>query len=170
MSVESPASETGTINVSAGKYAAGDTVTVNVTPETDYILKDLYYVETGAATEVKTPITSGESGYSFKMPEMNVTVKGTFVEKTYVISGTVSAGSTGATVEGITITLDDGDATTTDDKTATVNAGGTYSFVGVAKGNYTLKIEGTSDYDAVNQSVTVSNENVTKNITLEKGV
>ncbi len=80
----------------------GSTVTVNVSPDSNYELATLTYVKTGS-DDTPTDITGGdlsEDSYSFDMPNYNVTINATFVASCTALSTTPGTGS--ATVTGKT--------------------------------------------------------------------
>lgn len=75
--VSAPGSITGG-TVSAGSSTAeyGSTVTLTVTPDTDYTLKSLTVATTSGSN---VPVSYGASGYTFTMPASAVTVSAEFV-------------------------------------------------------------------------------------------
>lgn len=67
----------GTIAQDNSKYAAGDEVTVNVTPYNGYELDRLYYYEIGSGP-VLPPMPIDQTTMKFEMPASNVMVVATF--------------------------------------------------------------------------------------------
>ena len=107
-------------------------------------------------------LTPSKTGYAFSPPSIAVTVSGanvtgqgftaTAASGTHSISGTVS----GATVAGVTVSLT-GAATAS----ATTDGTGTYSFSGLASGNYTLTPSKTGyTFSPPSIAATVSGANV----------
>ena len=94
----------GTVKVDkTSNIKAGETVTITVTPDTEYLLKEIS--ATGATVNKKNDTT-----YTFTMPAKDVTVNATFAAKTYDV--TVSAGKHGsakvdkaAAAKGDTVTV-----------------------------------------------------------------
>ena len=79
----------------------------------------------------------------------------------WTVSGKVAAFD-GASTDGLTLTLSGGNT-----YTATVTDG-SYAFVNVPLGSYTLSFQGNSDYAAISKTVTVEDNNVNIILRLEK--
>ena len=69
----------GTVSASTGKAAAGETVSISVTPRSGYRLKTLTVT---AANGENISVSADENGkFSFIMPDADVTIKATFTAK-----------------------------------------------------------------------------------------
>jgi len=125
------AGNNGTITTTpTGSAYAGTTVRINVSPNQGYTLENLSVTSAdGKTVAFNSPNQSGAGstggGYSFTMPDSNVTVAATFSTGsvtpqpiTYTISTSVSGGSTG-TIAGTISTNPQGSATA--GTTVTVN-------------------------------------------------
>ena len=68
--------EYGSVAVSPTRARSGQTVTVTLTPQTDYAVQSVYYTTQGGTSKTYIPNNNGE--YKFNMPAMNVTVGAEF--------------------------------------------------------------------------------------------
>ena len=100
--------DNGTANITDNKTSAtyGETITVTVTPEADFILSGIS-VNSGAVTVTSVNATT----YTFTMPNGNVTVNVTFAHEPYsitygtVVGGTVTVAETAIEGTEVTVTL-----------------------------------------------------------------
>lgn len=101
----------GTVSASAGSAAAGETITLTISPESGFGLYTLEVLDEKGNAVATTEVTAGEK-YTFTMPSGRVVVFATFEDITYRYNirvsesenGTVSASASSA-VAGETITL-----------------------------------------------------------------
>ena len=84
-SIEIAATENGTVTADMAKAKAGETITLTITPAEGYKLGELIvtYGEDNAAVEVS-------GGYTFTMPEDDVTIVATFIEDISTAIGNIS--------------------------------------------------------------------------------
>ncbi len=78
-----PASDSGTVEASPTTAAAGDTVTLTVTPDDGYKVESVTVKD---STGIDVPVTdNGDGTYTFKQPAGAVTVTATFVKEAYSV-------------------------------------------------------------------------------------
>gem|GEM_PF-4164296 len=159
----------GTVEASPTSAAAGDPVTLTVTPAGGYELETLT-VKNGETDVTTTKVN--DTTYTFTMPAANVTVTATFRQKTYTLSVTAptfdvvnegyakpaakpititSTGNTDATISSVALDDTGKNYFTITDGNTTVTAGGTdTSYIiqpnaGLEPGTYTGTITVTYD-------------------------
>ncbi len=96
--------EHGSVAPVEGEKTVGTKITLEITPDTGYVVDTIEVVENG--TDVKVPVNMND--YSFTMPLSNVTVTVTFKQPTYAIT-------VGETTKGtVQLTTADGNVTSGD--------------------------------------------------------
>ena len=82
--------EHGKVEADVEEAFEGDTVTLNVTPESEEYTAVVKYTYSelvdGVATPKEETVTAADGVYSFKMPASDVTVTATFTAKTYAVN------------------------------------------------------------------------------------
>ena len=147
--------------VAADKAKKDDVVTVSVTPNEGYSAKD---VTAKTSSEEAVSMSNGENGWTFTMPEANVTVTVTYTKNLQDawIQAIADQTWTGSAIEP-TIEVKDGETTLTlntdytiayennvETGTATVTVTGTGNYSGTATANFTI----VADKSALNDAIT----------------
>ena len=156
----------GTVAFTVGGNAAtqakkDDVVTVSVTPNDGYTVKG---VTAKTSSQEVVPMTNGENGWTFNMPEDNVTVTVTYTKNLQDawIQAITDQTYTGSAIEP-TIEVKDGETTlvlntdytvaysnNVETGTATVTVTGTGNYSGTATANFTI----VADKSALNTAIT----------------
>jgi formylglycine-generating enzyme required for sulfatase activity len=136
-SITAAASSHGTVIPDVDSAPAGTTVTLMVTPDTDYVLQAGTVKYSYGGTDYGT----AGSGliYTFTMPSANVILSAEFEAATYTVSGTITTNNPGGAASGASVQLKQGGSPVGDP--VTTEGSGAYTISNVLAGTgYTVEV------------------------------
>jgi len=146
--------ENGSVSVGNLKSAyEGETVTVTVTPDSGYVVNEVFYKP--VSDENRTEIPAVDGVYSFTMPHEKVTVTATFKEDNAIIGTLTCADITvGDTPAPTGVTAKYGNDTLTYIYSADGETWGTWEEIYTEPGTYSVKavVEATEEYNGAESS------------------